>query len=802
MAINYTYIDLSTTTPASGLIRVQDSATSDWSAHGQTVEVGLATPTGSYTHYKLWGYSGYLTEGSASWTPVLASGTIFVNLDVEEGGIQYLSVKWAEDDEGTNETLLPVVSSGISYSWTTPMKQENLSWIALNDNHDESNTLRDSTNDIDFTMTDAVFDHLQFHNRDFTGIQMSADKITVTSGSQFWKLIEYDTNAYAEIKKTFPTDTRPFITMLVDGLHVPITKHDGTVKSGYTDRVASYSWNSGAKELDFNVYKFSTYGFTTLDEIAFALDSESSGYDGNSIQLKVRVTDDNNEGVESAPVTFSGIAGDNIGNFSVNPVNTDANGYATATLNLTSVGQATYEATVDSISTSPDQITTCITFPSDLQRSLLTQYEQIRFSAAYDDAIAGVNTQAVAEPSGSTDDAGADDVLQHDLNVIRTLIHDVVGGDTAGTWDWFTSLETYEDPTAIGTDKTANLYEMAGYTLDAFTIITAVEATNSGVGFTVSPTASGFLFNTNVGYADTTDKRGLCIFESTTNSGSYFDEGGIDDVCAIDLINTETGAEFTVSGTDDVLYAKFHDGADFGGTGEDYDVYVRFYSNDVPYVWDAVDPTNITMIFPRRKLLSEMAEHEWMRTDFVSRFEGDDAMVDDMVNLWAFTGGADNVTGPSWSNSGNYWLINSTDNLQQAIDRINDEVGDRDYSGYSYLSTDEEIVESLQALATQVKINEDAALTTAGDKYMVALASGISAETSVTLPASKAYTPEAAGGKEGQNMDVYFNGQLLSASTGVSGVNADRDYAELTATTIKFHEDLYQDDNITYVIRT
>jgi len=317
MATNYVYIDLTTTTPASGLIRVENSDTADWSTYGQTVQVGLATPTDgpSYTHYKLWGYSGHLIEGSVSWTAIV-SGTISVDLDNTEDGVQYLYARWSDDgtDNGAGATLM---ASGISYSWTEPTKQAKLSWVALNDNNDLSNTLRDSANNIDFTMTDANFKHLQFNSRDFTGIQIDGDKITVTSGSEFWKLIEYDTNAYVEIKKTFPTDALPFVTMLVDGSHVPVTKYDGSVKDDYADRVGSYSWSSGAKELDFNIFKFSEYGTATLEDIAFSLDSESSGYDGNSIQLKVRVTDTNNEGVESAPVTFSGIAGDNIGSFAV-----------------------------------------------------------------------------------------------------------------------------------------------------------------------------------------------------------------------------------------------------------------------------------------------------------------------------------------------------------------------------------------------------------------------------------------------------------------------------------------------------
>lgn len=797
MATNYMYIDLSTTLPASGLIRVQDSDSSDWMAHGQTVAVGLSAPTGSYTHYKLWGYSPYLTEGSVSWTTIV-SGTVDVNLDVGEEGIQHLYAKFAESVGGANPSST-ITASGISYSWTEPTKQVNLSWVSLADNHDLSNTLRSSTDSCDMTFTDANFKHLQLHSRDFSGVQMQNDKVTVTSGSQIWKLVEYDSGAYVELEKTFPTDARPIITMEVDGEHTALTTYSGTSKAGLSSgdaaRLNTYSWNSGNKKLNFNITKFSTYGFTTLDDISYTLDSTNAGYNGNSISLKVRVTDTNGEGVESAPVTFSGIAGDTIGNLSVNTIYTNATGYATATLNLTAEGTATYRATVDALTA--DQITTCYAVPTSLQRSLLTQYEQIRRSETYSATISGVNTLAVAEPSGSTDDAGSDDVLEHDMNVFRTLIDQM-----KGTTNWYDTMPTYSDPTDTDNDLTANLATIAGETLDAHTIINAVEATASGVGFTVSGTMTGWLYSTNVGYANATGNiLGLCVFASTTNSGSWYDEGGTDDVCVVDLIDTSTGAEFTQSGNDYIIYAKLHDGEDFAGSGNNYDVYVRFYSNDAPYTWTASDPTNITMIFPRRKRLTDMEEHEWMRTDFVSRFEGDDAMVDDMVNLWSYTGGGDDVVGPSWTNTTDYYVLDAADNLTEATDGLNTQFGDRDYSATGYLTDGETITASLNALDAQIEINADDIGAATGLKLVEALAGNVSAGVEHAIPDSNIYTPLSTAGEEGKNMDVYFNGQLLAASTGSAGVNEDRDYAETSVSGITFHEDVYQDDNITYVIR-
>ncbi len=50
-------------------------------------------------------------------------------------------------------------------------------------------------------------------------------------------------------------------------------------------------------------------------------------------------------------------------------------------------------------------------------------------------------------------------------------------------------------------------------------------------------------------------------------------------------------------------------------------------------------------------------------------------------------------------------------------------------------------------------------------------------------------------------MEVWVNGQLMSASTGVGGVNEDRDYAETSVSGITFTEDVYQYSNIIYYIK-
>lgn len=484
-----------------------------------------------------------------------------------------------------------------------------------------------------------------------------------------------------------------------------------------------------------------------------------------------------------------------------------------------------------------------------MARSFLEQLTQIRRSRTYDDVVTDVYTSAVAEPTVSGS-------LQEDLNVIRTLMKEF-----KGTTDWFGDLGNYFDPTDTDAgnveNKDLNLTSIKNKTLDARTIIVAVSDDNSGSNYTVSGTSTGFLLTTSAQYATPTDRTGLPIFASTTNSGSYYDEGGSDNVCSVDLIDADTGAEIQ-DGSGYIIYGKFHDAADFpGGTGTGTDAYVRFYANDVVCNLSTATPTptSINIIFPRRKVLSSMEEYEWMRTDFVNSWEGDVELMEDVSNLWSFTGASDNDSeaGPFTNESANYILASGPNDLETAIDLLNTEIGDKTYSTATYLTDDEDITVSLDALSEAVISNDtdistnagdiddleaavgsttglagldyssnnyvtdstsletavgalDAAIAgAAGEKYIENTISTITKNSAHPLPAAivsaGGYTPNAASGQEGSNMDVFVSGQLLCADTGAAGVNADRDYGETTTSGITFRFTIPTSTNIIYVIR-
>ena len=1003
---NYCNINVSGTLPSSGLVYAEYSI-SDWTVRGRDIDVGLAAPTDkSYTQYKLWGYGDYTTEGDVSWQNIPASGTVGVTLD-NETGVQTLSARFR--DAGLNESS--VLTASITFDFDEPSKSSSLSWINLTDENNTSIILRSVTDNIDLTFDKTKLDDLRYHDRDFSGISISNDIITVTSGSEIWKFVENDVDGYVPVKKTFATDAVPFVKVNIgDGTGFKtLTTYSGAIKSdvtgNYLNRIDNYSfdspdatwetyfdntyweivtnpawpyakgswdgekwvaeldtnlapgwyylclvpasgtswadgfrptkirttisggvagqinlyeiysttdsqgnptivdvsdyasldeetmsWTAGedvamflmtsngnafsvtnnefyyaasTKDLTFDVYKFSQYGFATISYLQFTSDSTNAGYIGTSIDIKVGVYDTNGEGVEDAPVTLSG-SGDDIGDFNANPVYTNSDGVATFTLALDTLGTAVYDASCDDVHTIADQTTLCLATITG-QRSKLEQETQVDRTLTYDDSVSNVNNSDVAE---TTSVSGS---LENNLNVIRTLMKDI-----KGTGYWYSDLGGYFDPTDTDAgnteNKTLNLTNIKNATLDSQTIIIPVEVDNSGAGFSISTSASGFLYTTTIDYAKLTDRRGLPIYDSVTNSGTYHDEGGSDDVCVIDLIDLSTGTEFE-SGSGNLIYAKFHDGADFGGTGDGTDIYVRFYSNDTPYIWTGDDPSSIMMVFPLRRVLSEMSEYEWVRTDFINGFEGDTELIDDITNLWSFTGASDNQFDPTWTSvSGNYILSSDPSDLESAIDLLNTEIGDRTYttvSGNHYLTNGEDITDSLDALSEGIIANDGDIATNASNistnasdistlqssmsslnidisnleaaigsatisglnyssnvfvsdytsietaigaldaglivsaptKYVETINSDITMNVEHSLPNSITYTPYSTAGVEGKNMDVWLDGQLLMADSGVNGANADRDYGETSASGVTFRFTVYSGTNLTYVVR-
>lgn len=809
---NYFTIDYEDTTPpASGTLELNDGSAY---SSGLTVNVSMFAGSGfTPTHYKLWGLAetmggSVVTSGTAAWTAYPAGGLVTRYLQ-NTTGPQYASVKFKNAGETETDVFQ---SNGVSFSFTERDTNPSVGWetqfSSAGFESITSNTLVNTNASAEVEFNKNNITQLRFSGTNFSGLRIDANTVYINPTSTIGRLINAAEDNHVSVSKQFSTSDPRMITVSDGGSYITLTAFDGELKTTLTGddltRIANASWDSDLKTMSFDAYSFSTYGFTTVASVEFTADSQEGGYVGETATFRVVVKDTNGEGVENAPVTVVA-SGDAIGTIQESmPVTTSGQGIAEFSVPLTSDGIAYYSATVSGgYASTTDHSLFSITMPST-QRSLLTQLEQIFKTETYNDTVSGTNTVEVAEPSSPTASGVADSVLEHDMNVLRTILR-----QTKGTDDWYSDLGNYFDPkdTDAGDteNKEFNLSNIKNNTLDANTAILPVDDSNSGNGYSISEGDDGFLVSNTTRYATPDNRTGLPIFNSATNSGSYWDEGGLDRVVAIDLINMSNGAEFKDS-SGNIIYGKFHDGADYPtGSGNGTDVYVKFYTESGEYTTVSGDPTTVMMVYPYRKALSDVEEYEWVRTTFVSSWEGDQEIVDDIANLWGYTGASDNATAPDWTViSGSPIVDSSHTDLKLAIDALNDGLGNRTWTLPtidSALTDGESTTSSLDALDIGIKYLADNIDATIAEVYVEVTSSGISRNEPHTLPNGLTYTPDSTEGQEGKNLDIYMDGMLLAADTGVNGANYDRDYAESGTTHVTFHFDIYEDTNLTYKVR-
>jgi len=784
--------------------------------YGASVVNGLSVNASLYagsdftpTHYKMWGVElvdgeGIVTVSGAVWNTYVNTRDIQL---ARHNDPQYAYVKFRDTStSGIPETEV-IQSNAVTFGFVDPVINETVEWetdfVELEFDSASVNVLKNDTYSTKVEFNKNNLDQLEFSGRDFSGLRLEPETIYINPSSEIGRVIGLDAVNYVTITKVLESAETPLIKVAYGDGYDTLTTFDQTIKTTVSGenagRISNVNWVSATKTLTFDAYKFSTYGFCTIQEVEFTNDSQTGGYIGDTNTIKVYVQDTNGEPVESAPVTLSG-SGDIIGTFQESmPVSTGANGIAEFNLDISSAGTAIFEGNVDDYYfTDPDlQVQGMATISG--ARSLFRQYEQIHRTYNYIDTVSGVNDSVVAEPITSTFSGTSNSVLEYDLNILRTLVK-----QCKGTSDWFSNTPTMFDPEdtdGVGVENNqVTLSSISGKTLDSKTILIAVNDSNSGNGFSITSGDVGFLLNNTLGYATPADRRGIPIFASTVNNGSYHDEGADDKIVGIDLINMETGSEFR-DASGNIVYAKFHDGADYSGVGVGTDVYVKFYTDTGAYTTVPGDPSSILIVYPYRKVMSEVDEHEWVRTDFINSWEGDAAIVDQVSDLWSYTGASNNEVTPVWTSVSGLTIITDESSLRDGIDVLNDEFGDRLYTG-NYISSGQLITDSLDALDSNMYLLSQEVYSGVAEKYVVVVASNISEGSPYQLPVGVSYTPNSDSDQQGANMDVYLDGQLLAASTGLNGINDDKDYSETDATHVVFSFDIYQYSNLIFQVRT
>ena len=196
-----------------------------------------------------------------------------------------------------------------------------------------------------------------------------------------------------------------------------------------------------------------------------------------------------------------------------------------------------------------------------------------------------------------------------------------------------------------------------------------------------------------------------------------------------------------------------------------------------------------------------MQEHEWTRTDFVSSWEGDVELIEDISNLWSFTGAGNGVIVPVWTNTAANYILGSETDLEAGISSINDEIGNRNYTQNYYITDGDIITDSLEDLDLALKAIDNQIDAGIGDKYVESVIGAITAGVEHPVPVAFIYTPDSTAGQEGSNMNVFVDGQLLAADTGTNGANADRDYGETSTSGVTFRFNIQVGRNITYIVK-
>lgn len=353
-----------------------------------------------------------------------------------------------------------------------------------------------------------------------------------------------------------------------------------------------------------------------------------------------------------------------------------------------------------------------------------------------------------------------------------------------------------------------NLKALADNWYGSKTKIIDVFSNNGGSSYTVAGTDIGFLVTTGLSYADDADRRGLIIQNSIGNT--YHDEIAIASITVgkhkVILVDSTTGNEF-LNANGNPVYGVLQDAADHSGTGEATDVFVKFVEDiaGVPtlYTWQAGDETSVNIYMPQRKCRIELEEYD-DRTIKVASIVGDAELtqaLDDIRSILGILPGED-AGDLDLTNTGNFFpfseLTLGTATLEDVVNKLNEEIGDRDYSQENFVTDGETITESIEAL--------DLALAQAGVKSKILERPSVDIAKGVahTIPFAGGSAPAIVTYKQDTGhralfMEVYVAGKKLVPDS--SAVATDGDYEETSTTQVTFRFKVKAFQIVEYLIK-
>lgn len=368
--------------------------------------------------------------------------------------------------------------------------------------------------------------------------------------------------------------------------------------------------------------------------------------------------------------------------------------------------------------------------------------------------------------------------LLDDLNYARTDREAIKGVS------YYASVPTYTRPSATTTNVFANLANIAGKTTDAKALVNNRKFENISVS--VSDT---FVTVTDTGalkHADSVDRTGVPIWDG-------YDAGDWE-ATYVEISSQAERELYVVGGIYDGY--RIFGRARAGSAVSPNSIEVEFravelgapVSTSVAYTWDGYQPSSIDIYYPYRERLDLMSETA-LRKTLVNGLISDAGT---NSNLQAVIGVGPNDTSllGYLTNTGTYYpfynLPDATPSVVEALNTLNEQIGNRDYTG-TILTDGYTITQSLQQLADAI----DAANYV---RVIERLAVALPANTNHTIPGGYTYTLDT--NNNGQNMWVFTRG-LLRDPGPVSGGN---DYREVSSTQVKFYSTINKNDHINYII--
>jgi len=378
--------------------------------------------------------------------------------------------------------------------------------------------------------------------------------------------------------------------------------------------------------------------------------------------------------------------------------------------------------------------------------------------------------------------------LESDLNYLQTIDKQM-----KGTADWFTAQPSYANPD----DLASNIAATFDHLKDAHTKKSLVKLSVDASPFTLATSDTGIVVTDSTAYADAGRDTGLPIGDSGAKDETNYNLTFV----SIRRVDDNLPLE-KADGT--MIWGRLMDGAT-NGTGEGTDVEVKLYTGANDGTASAYTVTSdLNGVQVRVQYFKIDSIYDLSRNNMLQNVgsgyilhAGDAELADDVRDLQEFTGGADNATTPTLTNTTDFYPfsannvagpVNPADtDLEELANVLNNVIGDLDFSAAAGLIINngdtDTVTDMLEDLAEAISEST----TTKVHKRVTGAA--IPAGTAISLPGTESYKPLSGTDDAGKWMDVYLNGVLMLSHR----TDYDNDYEEtsggtqgVTAGTITF----------------